>query len=1142
MFAEHLAIFGPAMKKYADSVKGLDPGVVSASADAAAALGGMAGNLPNQGGMVSWFAGDNTLSSFASELEVFGPSFKRYSDSVKGLDAGVVTASANAALTLSEMAAKLPDQGGMASWFVGGNSLSAFAAELEVFGPSIKRYSDSVKGIDASAAAASANAALTLSEMAKNLPKQGGIAGLFAGSGSLPEFAKELEAFGPPIKRYSDSVKGLDAGLVTASANAASALAEMADKLPNQGGVASWFAGENTLSAFGAELAKFAPYLASYGRNVSGLNGGAVTNSANAAKVLAELAAGLTSGGNGLASLGGDAAEFGRQFKIYYDYIGGVVFSRTQGVAGAVNALTAMARDVTSADVGGLATFAQDLRKQGDLGITGFVNAFNDAVPAVRSALQNVVETAVREISAGQPRVVSQAETLATTAAGAVSAKAESFSAAGDNIVNGLIAGIRRRSPSAVQAAVTMAANTLKAVKQELEIKSPSEKFEREVGSNIALGTERGITKNGDKAAKAAAKMASDANGAAKLWIMDYQNDSEYLVSEELAMWRILAEKYKSVSKEKVEIDKNIRRLEDEINKERIAANKDLLDSFESYVKHKKKLGELSAQDEIDIWEEAQKAFEEGADERTKVDEELYAARQRLIEEQENAEKKEFENTKKWISEKKKIGELTLLEEVQAWEAVQSRYAEGTELRKNAEAELYAARERLTEKQKSLSEEMAKEEERYASAVEDRAKALAGSFGLFDELSQKEEVSGKTLTDNLKSQVGEFQDWADNLSALSKKGVDEGLLAELRKMGPSANAEIKALSKMSERELTDYGNLWKEKSALARTQAVSELEGLRKDTNKKIKEIKAELNALQEPESSENTEKFAQTGLASMDAVIGGYNDKKEEAVETADGIASRVNDQFASWAPAYAATAEILIQAVIKGFENKRPDVLATVKTIVARSLIEIGSSILKWYEAGRYVVGGFVEGMRSKIEDAASAAAGIAEEAYDAAMRRLGINSPSKAFMELGRFSVLGFAEGFGRYSYLAEASAIGMGGGVLGALKQAMDSVGEVIDGGLDTAPVIRPVIDLDAVDSGIRDINGRRLNLAGIIGAASITAGTVNRRPREPGAQGGESAGETRLSFTQNNYSPKALSRLEIYRQTRNQFSAMKEALG
>ena len=36
--------------------------------------------------------------------------------------------------------------------------------------------------------------------------------------------------------------------------------------------------------------------------------------------------------------------------------------------------------------------------------------------------------------------------------------------------------------------------------------------------------------------------------------------------------------------------------------------------------------------------------------------------------------------------------------------------------------------------------------------------------------------------------------------------------------------------------------------------------------------------------------------------------------------------------------------------------------------------------------------------------------------------------------------------------------------------------------------------------------------------------------------------TTMNFTQNNYSPKALSKLDIYRQTKNQFAQMKGALG
>ena len=47
------------------------------------------------------------------------------------------------------------------------------------------------------------------------------------------------------------------------------------------------------------------------------------------------------------------------------------------------------------------------------------------------------------------------------------------------------------------------------------------------------------------------------------------------------------------------------------------------------------------------------------------------------------------------------------------------------------------------------------------------------------------------------------------------------------------------------------------------------------------------------------------------------------------------------------------------------------------------------------------------------------------------------------------------------------------------------------------------------------------------------------------RGTDTAGSSRAgntyTFTQNNYSPKALSRLDIYRQTKNQFSALKGAV-
>ena len=85
----------------------------------AAKLLKMATNLPNSGGVVGWFTGENSLSVFAEELMDFGPKLKAYADSVRGLDSNVVVNSANATKALAELSTNLPNTGGIVSWFTG---------------------------------------------------------------------------------------------------------------------------------------------------------------------------------------------------------------------------------------------------------------------------------------------------------------------------------------------------------------------------------------------------------------------------------------------------------------------------------------------------------------------------------------------------------------------------------------------------------------------------------------------------------------------------------------------------------------------------------------------------------------------------------------------------------------------------------------------------------------------------------------------------------------------------------------------------------------------------------------------------------------------------------------------------------------
>ena len=332
-FADQLVPFGKSMKEYADSISGIDNEAVTASANAAKSLAELANNLPNSGGLVSLLAGDNELKDFAEQLKPFGTAIKEYSDSVKGIDAESVTASANAAKTLSELASNLPNEGGLISLVSGDNKLGDFANYLKPFGDAMKAYSDSVSGISPESVTASANAAKTLSELANNLPNNGGFISLITGDNSLASFGVQLPAFGRQLKAYANSIDGVDISAVESSANAAKTLSELANNLPNTGGLASLFAGDNSLASFGAQLPQFGYYMKAYANSIAGVDISSVESSANAAKTLSELAnnlpntgglASLFNGDNTLLSFGNQLPQFGACIKAYADSINGI--------------------------------------------------------------------------------------------------------------------------------------------------------------------------------------------------------------------------------------------------------------------------------------------------------------------------------------------------------------------------------------------------------------------------------------------------------------------------------------------------------------------------------------------------------------------------------------------------------------------------------------------------------------------------------------------------------------------------------------------------------------------------------------------------------------------------------------------------
>lgn len=476
-------------------------------------------------GLTSWFTGGSSIVEFGAELAEFGPHFASYYESIKGVDGTVVQASANAALALAEMASKLPNQGGVVGWFAGENSLAVFAEELTEFGPKLKEYADSVKGLDADVVIASANAALALAEMADKLPNQGGVVGWFAGENSLSVFAEELASFGPVLKQYADSVRGLDSDVVIASTNAAMAMAEMANNLPNQGGMVSWFTGDNTLSVFGEEISKFGPYIAQYAKDVAGLDPSVVVASANAAKALSELASNLPNtgglvswftGDNDIADFGKSLAKFGASMTEYYNSVSGIDTFLLDNVVQEVKKLIDIANGTASIDTSGMTGFADALKKMGNNGIDGFIQAFNDSTSKVNTAVQGLITTANNAVTNSGSNLNQTAQTtgknvpdglatgiesnvgsvntavtsLATTITSTMQTNLTSstFNTLGQNVVTYLINGINTKKPLAL----TTVKNLCTAIISQFKVSLDSKTFST-MGENIVQALINGI-------------------------------------------------------------------------------------------------------------------------------------------------------------------------------------------------------------------------------------------------------------------------------------------------------------------------------------------------------------------------------------------------------------------------------------------------------------------------------------------------------------------------------------------------------------------------------------------------------------------------------------------------------------------------
>ena len=250
------------------------------------------------------------------------------------------------------------------------------------------------------------------------------------------------------------------------------------------------------------------------------------------------------------------------------------------------------------------------------------------------------------------------------------------------------------------------------------------------------------------------------------------------------------------------------------------------------------------------------------------------------------------------------------------------------------------------------------------------------------------------------------------------------------------------------------------------------------------------------------------------------------------------------------------IIQRFIKGIGDNAPKLADEGAKTVIKLINAIADAIRKnskgMHEAGKNlasaIISGFLSGIAGGATGVINAMIDLAKKGINAFKSILGIKSPSKEFEKLGMFVNSGFANGISEYSHLAEDSVANMGSSLLNTMKVSIKDLNDLVSAEMDASPVIKPVLDLSTVKADSKDLIGaftQSPNITPILSTSRATSIANDRDAFTSSMQKTQDstspAAAPTIKFEQNNYSPKALSEVELYRQTKNQLALAKGAL-
>lgn len=1191
-FGDGINDLADGIANFAEKTNDINTSNLTAGVAAATELSKIYDVLPKYEGLVqSIFGHAGDMGTFAEGVGKLGDALKSFDTAITadgGIDTGAITAAAGAAQGLADVANALPLEGSTAAkWLFGEHQdLGTFSANILALARGLRAYSAIITGqgegnvaVDAQAVSASASAAQLLADLSTKLPSTGGIlAEWFGETTSLGNFGTQLTTLGTGLASYVNSIKKDDGSYISASdvessTQAVKILADLADSLPEKDTVFnSWFGGGTTsLTEFGDDLAAFGEAIAKYGNKVAKIkNVDQIEKTANAAQAVANIATslssisavGVTQFKNVMENLstGGINAfveEFENSDEKVQTAIDGFVDKvvETSNSDGVTSKGKTAGRNIAATVISGLAEKNLSVTIQANESASKFTSGVQslDNLSAAKLAGENIVNGFINGIGAKANAVYIAAQSIGQTAIDATRDALDEHSPSvkyyeigafcTKGLTNALYDGNKEITKSAFKMGDTIVDATQKSLKE-----GSVNRMEK-IGNGIVQDLSIGILDKVPELKEGMAKVGSDLSNYIQFGFGDnprligqfvIRNIADGITADMSA--EEAAEKKASNIVEAFErvftsIDIRSERADLELDRWELL-NENATEEEKTQMKIANIQSQINlgmeemntlASETLALWKEGvltqeelnqrqNDYFSKGNDIIALMKEQNELAKGEVVDQNEAAK-----SVADWFRENQKTVEFLMSEqgggmtaqEVMKW--VQDKYKWDPEKQfKKEETPDYEAMlesglglirvdiDALGAQVKQVVEE--ETEESVKEGVSKGASSgLGSSSGNVNEMAtQYGNSAGNSYA------TGMLNGIADTLSG-------EGNVDPYEMFKGSATHAAEGLVDAGHDWLTDIGDT-----------GVSWAQAFVEGFNKKS-EIKSP------------SKLWYRTGIYCVDGLLNALSDGKTRIVEVMKGLASFIlpdgDEEGGSAGLA-------LISQILSAFRTTEDSIQNAIAEALSKALSNSVEKVKpEYFQGGKSIGEQLIEGMVQAVKDgeskAINAIVDAAVKAYQAAVAAL---NKGQGVGQGGAGSAnLAFMKGANEYDPVREKAALN---NILDGLAMALDRNDEAaakawIARGMREGR-LQPIVDMDDLPPQYQAYGEQMLSLMAKESAANAKrASSSSMAKRDRNGNYSKGSGDT-YNFTQNNYSPKSLSRSEIYRDTRSLISSAKSA--